>query len=91
MVACLMIKRSEIPYETIKQIILAEFKWVDHEFCEEEGQEIIYLWNVKKVNIWKIVILLEVSQVIVGYGFGQCKNSARDAAESKLVMREKEM
>lgn len=91
MVACLIIKRSEIPYESIKQILLAEFKWADYEFCEEEDQEIIYLWNVEKKDIWQIGILLEVSQVMVGYGFGQYKNSARQEAENKLEIRSTEL
>jgi len=87
LIACLVFNESEIPHETIKQIITSEFKWNEYEFCEVENKTAIYLWNVEKIEIWQMVLLLEVSHVKVGYGFGPYKNYARKKAEHKLMIR----
>jgi len=90
MVACLIFNQSEISKDSIKQILISEFKWNEYEFFETEDKLILYLWNVVKMDIWQIVLLLEFSQVRVGYGFGQYKNVAKEEAENKLFNRNME-
>src|SRR5690625_5707062 len=59
MVACLIFNQSEISKDSIKQILISEFKWNEYEFFETEDKLILYLWNVVKMDIWQIVLRSE--------------------------------
>jgi hypothetical protein len=45
---------------------------------------IIFLWNVKKNDIWQAAALLESTDIKLGYGFGNVKAEAKTNAEAIL-------
>lgn len=48
---------------------------------------IIYLWNVKKIEIWQAVVQFESTNMAAGYGFGETKGNALNNASSSLEKR----
>lgn len=87
LVGCLSFNRKDNENCSIETIVKAHFQFYQYEQIDQAGMISFISWNIKKEVIWQLVLLLESSNVKVGYGFGQSKERAQKACEETYERR----
>ncbi|MFD1040076.1 hypothetical protein ACFQ3N_17015 [Virgibacillus byunsanensis] len=85
---CLILYHTTITSLTKCNILQAVYS--DEEFeieIMDNNTVVIYLWNIKKAAIWQAVLLFEVANIMVGYGFGDRKKDTMQKANKVLLTR----
>jgi hypothetical protein len=81
----MILYHSTITSLTKSRVLRAIFYGEEFEIEVLDAQSmIIYVWNVKKIDIWQAAVLLESADIQLGYGFGDYKIEARRNAEHVL-------
>ncbi len=85
MVSCMILYHSTITSLTKSRILRSIFHGEEFEIeVLNERTMIIYLWNVKKIDIWQAAALLESTNIQLGFGFGIDKSEASLNADDML-------
>lgn len=85
MVSCMILYHSTITSLTKSRILRSIFYGEEFEIEVFNARAMtIYLWNVKKIDIWQAAALLESTNIQIGYGFGINKSEASSNADDML-------
>lgn len=87
LVGCLSFNREDNINCSIETIVKAHFQFHQYEQIDEAGMILFISWNIEREIIWQLALLLESSNVKVGYGFGQSKERARKACKETYEKR----
>jgi hypothetical protein len=88
MVGCLIVYHRSITSLTKSKILRAMFHEREFEIhIEDHHTAILYVWGMEKEEIWQAATNFISSKVLVGYGFGDEKNEAEEAARKILNLQ----
>lgn len=87
MIGCLIIHKDHHTSEVLKLIIHDQFIYSDYRVLEEGELFIVIIWNTERRHIWQMALMLEISNIKVGYGFCKLKKGAYKQAMNKFVKR----
>ena len=87
MVSCLILHNHTITSLTKCKVLRAILhEEVIEKSVRENDTVIVYIKGIDKVKVWQTVMDLEMSDISVGYGFGDNKKDAKANAEARLKL-----
>ncbi|MDY0406872.1 hypothetical protein P5G51_017275 [Virgibacillus sp. 179-BFC.A HS] len=88
MVGCLVLYHTDITSLTKSKMLRYCFHGKDYEIVVEDGHSVsAFIWNLKRNELYQTALLFECSGLCTGYGFGDNKEMAHQAAWNILIKR----
>lgn len=88
MVGCLILYHVTISGLTKCKVLRAMFHEKEYEIhVSGKNTVVLYLWNVKKIEVWQAAVDFESTNITACYGFGRIMEDAHMNAEKLLRLR----
>lgn len=86
-VGCLLVDKKNNLTNLIEIIVKSQLQFYHHEQIEKSEEVLFITWNMEREVIWQLALLLESSNIKVGYGFGDSKEKALKHCEASYEKR----
>lgn len=87
MIGCFLIQKQTTNDAVVKSILQSHLMFHSYKMIKDEEYFIWITWNAEREVIWQIALLMEYSNVMVGYGFGDDHINAIQSAKERISHR----